>query len=145
MTPTRTPFAGFERLAPGDPLSADGYSFQFQNPVIADRLGQLGAVTHKHDGHAAIAVAATGGTIPASTPIHVAYTLTDGQGGETLPHVETVVTTGAGYSTPASPPTVAPDYTAGTMLAGTFLYALTVTDGAGGETALGPAATLTVD
>lgn len=154
MTPSKTPFAGFERLAPGDPLSSDGFSFQFENPLIADRLGQLGAVTHRHDAHAAMAdpttaptvsTAATGGSIPSGTPIHVTYTLTDAQGGESLPIAAVLVTTAAGYATPASPPTAVPDYTAGSLLAGTYLYAVTVTDGAGGETALGPAVTVTVD
>lgn len=154
MAPSRTPFAGFELLAPGDPLSSDGFAFQSQNPSIADQLAKLGAILHKHDGHAAmpnptsaatVTLAATGGTIPSSLPIHVLYTLTDGAGGESLPIAETVVTTGAGYLTPAAAPTLAADYTAGTMLAGTPLYAITVTDGAGGETALGPAGSVTIN
>lgn len=152
MTATKTPFAGYTRPAPGDPLSEDGYSFQFINPLIADQLGELGAVTHKHDAHAAmvdptaaatVALADTGGSIPSSTSIYVAYTLTDGNGGESLPTDAIVVTTTAGYTTPGSP-TVVADYTAGTLLAGTPLYAITASDGAGGETALGSAITLTV-
>lgn len=154
MTPSKTPFAGYELLEPGDALSSDGYAFQFENPAIADRLGKLGAVTHKHDAHAAmvdptaaaaVAVAATGGSIPAATPVHVCYTLTDPQGGETLATTPIVLTTAAGYGTPAPGPTVAADYTAGVLLAGTPLYAVTVTDGVGGETALSPAASVTID
>lgn len=154
MTPSKTPFAGFERLAPGDPLSSDGYAFQFENPLIADLLARIGAVTHRHDGHAAMAdptadptvtTAASGGSIPSGLAIHVAYTLTDGDGGESLPSPAVVVSTASGYSTPASPPTAVVDYTAGTLLAGTPLYAVTVTDGVGGETALGPAAAVTID
>jgi hypothetical protein len=153
LTPTRTPFAGFLRPAPGDPLSEEGYAFQSENPLIADILAKLGAVTHKHDGHAAmvdptaahtVAAAATGGSIPASTPIHVGYTLTDASGGESLMRATIVVTTAAGYSTPGAP-TAVPDYTAGTLLAGTPLYGITVTDGVGGETALGQVVPVTID
>jgi hypothetical protein len=154
MTPSKTPFAGYERLAPGDSLASDGYAFQYESPVIADRLGKLGAVTHRHDAHAAMVdptaaatvdLAATGGTIPASLAIHVTYTLQDGAGGETLPTDPVLVTTDPGYQTPASAPTAAADYTAGVMLAGTPLYGVTVADGVGGETTLGPVAAVTID
>ena len=153
MTPSKTPFAGYERLEPGDPLSSDGYSFQFDNPLIADQVAKLGVVTHKHDAHAAmvdpttaptVTLAATGGSIPSNTPVYVCYTLLDGQGGESLPTDAVIVTTGTGYSTPGAP-TVAVDYTSGTLLAGAPMYAVTVPDGVGGETALGDAVTLTVD
>jgi hypothetical protein len=154
VTPTKTPFAGFERLAPGDPLSSDSYALQYLNPLIADKLAKIGAVTHRHDAHAPMPdpgasptaiVAATGGVIASGTPIHITYTLYDAAAGETLPAPATVVTTGAGYQTPDAPPTTSVDYSTGALLAGNPLYAITVTDGAGGETALGPAASVTID
>jgi len=154
VTPTKTPFAGFERLEPGDPLSSDGYAFTYENPYIADRLAKIGAVTHRHDAHAAmpdpttsptVVLAASGGSIPSGTPIHVAYTLFDADAGETLPSPVVIATTAAGYAPPAGAPVATVDYSAGTLLAGNPLYAITVTDGAGGETALSPAASVIID
>lgn len=146
MTATQTPF-GLERLGPGDPLSSDGYAFQDKNPVITDFLLKIGAILHKHDAHAAmldpttaptLAVDGTTGTVPAATTIYVEYTLTDPQGGETLPtDVESIVTS-AGYADPTGAPDVVVSFAAGSLLANTFMYALSVTDGLGGETALGP-------
>ena len=153
MTPSKTSFAGYEILEPGDSLSSDGYSFQFDNPQIADFLGKIGAILHRHDAHVAmanpvtgatIAVSGTGGAIPSDTSVFVAYTLTDGQGGESLPLIADAVTTDAGYSIPGAPD-VAVDYSSGTLLSGEPMYAITVTDGVGGETSLGDAVTLTVD
>lgn len=152
MTPTRTSL-GYLRLAPGDPLSADGYAFQTDNPVLADLLGRLGAFTHKHDGHAALAdptaaatlaIIATGGGIPAATAIHVGYTLVDAHGGESLLNAPGTVTTGSGFADPTTAPIATPDTAAGTLLANTVSYAITVTDGLGGETAIGPPVTVVI-
>jgi hypothetical protein len=154
MTPSKTPFAGFERLAPGDALSSDGYSFQDQNPLIADQVAKIGCVTHRHDAHAAmadptlaptLAVLATGGTLPSGETIYVQYTLTDGQGGESAPVDVSHVVTPAGYADPTGAPTVVVNYTAGSLLASTPMYAISVTDGLGGETALGPPVAVTID
>jgi len=154
MTPTRTPFAGFLDLAPGDALSSENYAFQSQNPALADRLAKIGAVLHRHDAHAAMSDPATavevgsapvGGAIPADTTIYVTYTLTDSQGGETLPVAPVLVTTAAAYATPTDSPDPVINYAAGSLLANTFLYAATVTDGVGGETALGPPAIVIIN
>lgn len=150
----KTTFAGFEWLAPGEALSADGYWFQFRNPQIADRLGRIGAVSHKHDAHAAMvdpttavigSTNPTGGVLASNLAIYLTYTLNDPDGGETLPVAPLLVTTPAGFATPNAAPTAAVDYTAGGLLAGTFGYMLSVTDGVGGETIVGPAVTVTVD
>lgn len=150
----QTEFAGLEELAPGDMLSADGYRFQAVNPSIIDKLLRVGAVTHKHDGHAALAnpgvaptvgTKATGGTIPAATTVSVVHTWVDKHGGETLPSPVASKETAAGLPDPSAAPTLVADYTAGALLAGNWTYALTVTDGVGGETAIGPSATVTVD
>lgn len=147
MTPSKTPFAGLERLAPGDPLSSDGFVFQDIDRLTIDRLLRLGATTHRHDGHAALAnptlaptltTASSGGSIPAGQLIYLTYTLIDADGGETLPVAVASVSTPAGYTTPTAAPAAAVQYSAGGLLAGNYSYALTVTDGAGGETALGP-------
>lgn len=148
MTPSKTAFAGLEALGPGDPLSSDGYYFQSRNPFLTDRLLRLGATTHRHDAHAALTdptlpptatVAGPGGSIPSSTAISVVYTLTDADGGETLPVAVVAVSTPPTFLSPTTPPVCAVDHTAGGLLAATLAYAVTVTDGAGGETVIGPA------
>lgn len=153
MTPSKTPFAGLEALGPGDPLSADGYAFQTRNPVITDFLLRLGALLHRHDAHApmvdpsiapVLAALATGGTIDAALTIYVAYTLTDPLGGETLPTDIGSVTTDPGYEDPTGAPDVALSFAAGTLLASSPMYAVSVTDGLGGETALGPVTSIDV-
>lgn len=154
MTPTKTPFAGYEVLAAGDPLSADGWYFTATNPRLADRLARLGARDHRHDAHLpmvdpseapTVAVAADGGSLPAATAIYVTYTLNDSDDGETLPVATTTVRTPAGFVTPNSAPGAVVDYAAGTLLANAVSYAVTVADGAGGETMLGPSATVIID
>jgi hypothetical protein len=153
VTPTQTPFCGYELLQPGDPLSSDGYRFQAVNPSLADRVGRIGAETHQHDGHAAMAnpslaatlgLAAGAGSFPSGVTVSAAYTLVDADGGETLPSAVLTVATPAGYLTPLAAPTLAVDYTAGTLLASNLDYAATVSDGRGGETALGPMASIVV-
>jgi hypothetical protein len=148
-----TPFAGLDALLPGEPTSTDGYKFQLLDRFIIDRILKVGAVTHRHDGHAAmanptaapmVATAATGGTIPGGTPLSVVYTLIDSDGGESLPVAPTVVTTAGGYQDPFDVPTVVVDYTTGTLLADNYSYGVTVTDSLGGETAISPAALATV-
>lgn len=149
----RTDFAGLTSLGPGDPLSTDGYSFQGRNPDIIDHFLKL-IVTHRHDAHPALANPATdptvavdnaGGTIPADTQVTIGYTLLDQDDGETLLNpVTQVVTTQAGLADPTSMPVLALDNTAGGLLANSYSYGVTVTDGVGGETILGTVASIDV-
>lgn len=150
---TKTAFAGLELLPPGAPLSTDNYAFQAQNPTITDFLLKVGALLHRHDAHAAmanpttaptLAVSASGGSIPAGTTVYVAYTLNDPDGGETLASEVAQITTPAGYSDPTDAPVAAVSFAAGELLANTYLYAATVTDGQGGETALSVPVSVTV-
>lgn len=150
----QTPFAGLEYLDPTDVFSADGFRFQQENPALIDRLLKIGAISHRHDAHAAlpnpavapaVTQAAVGGTIPANTAIHVVHTWVDKDGGETAPSPVGTINTPEGLLPPAKAPTLAVDYTAGVLLAGGFTYAVTVTDGVGGETQIGPSAAITVD
>lgn len=151
---SQTAFAGLEVLAPADLFSLDGFRFQSINPTLTDRLLQIGAVTHKHDEHAALANPAVqptvtqsteGGTIPAHTTLKLVHTWVDNYGGETLPSPVSTLTTPEGLLPPAKAPTVAADYTAGALLAGNYTYAVTVTDGAGGETSIGPSVSVVVN
>lgn len=151
----RTAFAGLTRLEAGEPLSTDDFSFQDRNPAITDVFLRLGARDHRHDAHAALEGASVealvevddaGGTIPADTDITVGYTLVDADGGETvLAADDTTVTTQAGLATPESMPLLASSPAAGSLLAGNYSYGVTVTDGLGGETSLGPINTITIE
>lgn len=150
----KTQFAGLTRLAPEDSLSDDNYSFQEKNPEIIDYLLRLAVRDHRHDGHAALGnptadpvlgVLGTGGTIPADISVSVGYTLIDAQGGETaLNTTPGVITTQAGLLTPTDAPTLVASTAAGTLLAGSYTYAVTITDGLGGETELGPTRTVVI-
>jgi hypothetical protein len=150
----KTSFAGLTVLDPSDSLSEDGFSFQALNPKIIDALLRLAVVTHRHDAHAALpnptddpllGVLNVGGHIAADTSITVGYTLIDADGGETaLNTTPQVITTQAGLADPGDAPALAADTAAGTLLAGSYTYAITVTDGLGGETALGPTRTVVI-
>lgn len=151
----RTPFAGLTLLSPEDPLSTDEYSFQSLNPAIIDQLLRLAVQAHRHDAHAAmvdpvldpvLTLLDAGGTIPADTTIYVGYTLVDADGGETvLNSSPDLVTTEAGIEAPDSAPALDSDTDAGTLVTGTYEYAVTVTDGTGGESGIGPSASIVID
>lgn len=143
-----TPFTGLTALTPGEPLSDDGYKFQWADRFLIDRLLRIGATTHLHDDHAALAnptdAAAlgnpsSGGQIPAGLTAYATYTWLDANGGETLPAPVASVTMSASSTDPTGAPDGVVDYSAGGLLAGVFSYALTLTDGLGGESGLGPA------
>lgn len=145
----RTPFAGLEALLPGESLSQDGYAFQAENPYLTDRLLKIGALLHRHDEAVpmanpvlapSVSVPLVGGSLPAGTPIYITYTLLDGEGGETLPVDPVVITTEGGFDPPIVAPIAVLDVSAGALLADTWSYAVTVTDGAGGETIISPPA-----
>lgn len=141
----RTPFAGLTRLAPGESLDTDNASFQSENPTREDRLLEIGAVTHRHDGHEALAdpvigasaaVLPTGGSLPGDQVLYVGYTLLDADGGETLLSPVEAVSTEPPADTPDTSPTAVVDYTAGSLLTAAYYYAVTLIDGSGGETPL---------
>lgn len=142
----KTQFAGLTRLDPGDPLSLDNSSFQARNPALTDRLLQIGVVTHRHDAHArfpnptsapSASAVSSGGTIPADLTLTVGYTLNDSEGGETEVAPAVVVSTLPAWNPPDAVLTGEIDYTGGALLAATYHYAITWTDGGGGETAPG--------
>jgi hypothetical protein len=145
---------GLTRLAPGESLSTDNYSFQDLNPRIIDQLLRYAALLHRHDAHVAlqspiaapfVTLDATGGSIPSDTDIYVGYTLTDQWGGETdLVTDPVLVSTQPGLSTPIGGPEADLDHVKGSLLAGTYTYAITATDGLGGQTPLGPTTTITI-
>lgn len=150
----KTRFAGLTRLDPGEALSADNYAFQGIDRDTIDRLLELGARTHRHDAHPAlldptaeptVAIDSTGGAFPADTAVGFCYTLVDANGGETLPSDVVTATTDVGLEAPDDTPDADVDNAAGDLLAGTYYYGISFTDGQGGETTVGPAIQVDVD
>lgn len=144
----KTLFAGLTQLDPGESLSGDGYSFQQINPARTDRFLELGAVTHRHNAAEPLAnptdelvatVLATGGAIPSETTVYIGFTLLDGDGGETTMSPAIAVTAEPGLPDPEDAPTASASYAAGSLRVDTYYYAVSVTDGVGGETLASPA------
>lgn len=144
----KTIFAGLSILEPGEPLSDDNGAFTGRDRVTTDHLLEVGAKTHRHTGASGIAtpsvapvasVIASGGAIPADLAISLGYTFEDAQGGETMLSPVTVVSTGGAVTIPPAPPVAVVNTGAGELLVNTYYYAVTFTDGEGGETPLGPA------
>lgn len=150
----KTTFAGLTALDPGEPITTDGSSFTAKNPDIIDHLLKIGARTHRHNAAAPlpnpatppnVQVLDTGGALPSDTPVIVAYTLLDDEGGETLASPAALVTTPSGIAAPIEGPDLDIDYSAGTLTVGTYQYAVTLVDSSGGETPASPASSITRD
>lgn len=142
-----TPFAGLTQLDPDESLATNNASFQSNDPEIVDHFLQVGAVTHRHDEHAALSdpivapsatVSSAGGTIGADEVMTLGYTLLDADGGETMISPPTVVSTDAPLEGPTSEIDGSVTYDGGDLLSGTYYYCITLLDGAGGETVAGP-------
>lgn len=151
---SKTNFAGITRLEPGESLAEDNYAFQGVDRTTIDKLLRVGAQSHHHDAHAAlanpsldpvVAIVDTGGTIASDLSITVGYTLTDSDGGETALSSAAIVTTQDGLTAPETAPTLAGVYASGSLLAGNYAYSVTVTDGVGGETSIGSSSEITLD
>lgn len=153
----KTDFAGLTVLAPGEPLSTDGYAFQSTDRVILDRLLRIGARLHRHDGHDALPdptdqleteALTTGGTIAADAEIIATYTLVDEYGGETLPAEPVGIATTASLFPPLSSPETEVQAFAGAeggLRPGIVYYAITFLDAAGVETTPGPAVQVDIE
>lgn len=148
-----TPFAGLTALEPGEPFSTDGFSFQDRNPDLTDRLLRVGAISHRHDQHSALAsptasgalsVDTASGSIPAGVTAVFGYTLVDAFGGETLLSDVVDIATPGKIDAPQAPSGSA-DYAAGALLAGAYSYVKTWIDGFGGETVASISRTITID
>lgn len=147
----RTQFAGLTQLDADESLQTDNASFLTRNPQVTDRLLEIGAVTHRHDGHGVIAPPASaamasainsGGVIGAGQTLYIGYTFRDMDQGETLISDVVTVTTEDPLDPPNEAPTGLADYTAGTLLADTYYYAISIVDAEGGETPMGPSVTV---
>src|SRR4051794_22637485 len=144
----KTTFTGLTVLEPGEGLDTDNGAFIGRDRDTIDRFLHFGATLHRHDGKAGLlnptqapsgAVVASGSTIPSDLTISIGYTIEDPDGGETMLSPLAVVSTGPALDIPAAAPSARVDYSAGSLLVDTYYYALTWTDGDGGETPAGPA------
>lgn len=147
----KTIFAGLTVLDPDESLFTDNGSFQGRDRDEIDRALQIGVKLHRHTGLPGLTdpnvapsatVIPSGGTIDAGETISVGYTLEDGQGGETLLSPLSVTTTPSPMDIPIYAPSAVADYTGGELLVDTYFYAQTWIDSNGGETPLGPVATV---
>lgn len=151
----RTTFAGLAAPDPGESTSAANSDFIYQNPDLTDSFLRIGAVSHRHDGHAALpnphatmigSSISTGGALQGSVTYFATYTLVDAYGGETLPPPSPLAVPIVGQvPAPSFAPSATANYSAGILPAGNYAFALTYTDGAGGETPLGPITWVYVD
>lgn len=141
----KTPFAGLLIPEPGESINEDNGSF-FTDRDVIDHLLEVGAKTHRHNGLVGlpnpivapgVSVVASGGTIPAEESITVGYTLEDAQNGETMLSNVTVVSTPPPIQAPGAAPSGVFANDSGSLLVNTYFYALTFTDGEGGETPYG--------
>jgi Collagen triple helix repeat (20 copies) len=141
-------FAGLTILDPGEGLSTDDGAFVNADRRVIDHLLEVGAKTHRHTGlnglaspsaPASAAIIGSGGTLAAGLGISVGYTLEDDVGGETMLSPVTTLTTLPALSEPTAAPSGVADYGGGALDVDTYYYALTFSDGEGGETPLGPA------
>lgn len=146
----KTPFAGLSMLDPGDPLSEDNGAFTGRDRGTIDHLLEIGSKTHRHNGlsgldnpvvPASAVIVPSAGAIPSNLSISLGYTLEDSVAGETMLSPVSVVSTPPPVGLPQLPPVAVVSTAAGTLLVNTYYYAVTFTDGEGGETSLGPAAT----
>lgn len=150
----RTPFAGITALDQGDSPFDSGAEFYGSDRDTMDRLLNVGAVTHRHDAHDPLAdpteapsaaVTPSGGAIPADRTIFIGYTRLDNSGGETLLSDVTMESTAPSYDAPDAAPEASAFYDSGALMVGTYYYAITITDGLGGETPVGPSVAATRD
>jgi hypothetical protein len=142
----KTSFAGITRLEPGDSIN-EAADFHTRDRDVIDHFLRVGAVTHRHDAHVALggptaapsgSVLTEGGSIPADTGIYLGYTLVDQDGGETQISPLLTLATQPAYGAPETPPRATVTYNSGAVMADTYYYAITLVDGMGGESVLGP-------
>lgn len=150
----KTPFSGLTVLEPGESIYADNSAFIDRDRYEIDRDLKIGAKTHRHDGGSGVPdpivapsgiVIGSGGNIPAGLNLSLGLTWEDAYGGETRLSQVNLVVTGSPLGSPSNAITAVADYTAGSLDTDTFTYAITYSDGEGGETPIGPSVIVTRD
>lgn len=145
----RSVFAGLTEVEPGESIFEDGASFTLRNPEIIDALLRIGATTHHHDAHDALAdptteITATfdaaGGQLPSDAPFYAGFTALDSYGGETKMGPVLAATTPPAAADVPTGPTLTVDLTAGALPPNTYYYVLTATNPSGETAASDPVA-----
>lgn len=147
-----TKFAGL--AAPEDTIQDLNSEFIYRNPDLVDQFLRIGAIAHRHDGHAGLpnpthpitfGTTSTPGSLSSDTEYFITYTVVDPWGGETMAAPGASATTGGSVPTPTLVPSAGVSHASGIMPAGNYAYAFTLTDGSGGETTLGPTEWIYID
>lgn len=132
---------GFTRVANGEPLSKNGWSFTDLDVTKLDQL-LYAAFTHSHDGGLALgnpsdlptlAAVPTGGSLPAATSYFYRVSFIDEHGLETAASDEATVNTPDPISPPTAP-SASVETTGGTVAPGIYSYLVTCVDNYAGET-----------
>jgi hypothetical protein len=141
-------FAGLTILDADESVLEDSGAFIGRDRELIDRMLEIGAKTHRHDGSDGLldpvtpvgaSAVASGGQIPADLSFSIGYTVEDDQGGETLISPIVTVATPSQIEIPLNSPVGEAEYdNGGDLLADTYYYALSYTDDEGGETPVGP-------
>lgn len=140
-------FAGLTVLDEDESILEDAGAFVGRDREIIDRLLEIGAKTHRHDGHAGLldpvqpltaSAVASAGTLPGDLTFSIGYTLEDDDRGETLISPLVTMTTPPVIERPLFAPTGVISYVAGDLPTDTYYYAMSWTDAEGGETNVGP-------
>lgn len=145
----KTLFSGITVLNPDESVTTDNGAFIGRDRDTIDRLLEIGAKTHRHDGSLGIgdpvspmgaSAIASAGSISANQTFSLAYTLEDDQGGETLLAPSVTFSTPSPINPPFAAPAGEAVYGAGGDLpVDTYYYAFSFVDAGGGETPIGPA------
>lgn len=147
----KTLFAGLTKLDEDESILDDSGAFIGRDRTIIDRLLELGAKTHRHTGldglgnpvqPLAASAIASGGTLPGDVSFSVGYTNEDADRGETLISPVITLSTPPQIERPLAAPDGVADYSAGSLPADTYYYAISWVDAEGGETPVGPALTI---
>lgn len=147
----KTIFSGITVLGVDESIASDNGAFIGRDREEIDRALKIGVKTHRHDGSAGLPdpvaapgaqVLGSGGTIAGNIGLTIGYTLLDLDGGETLISETALVTTPAPLEIPFTAPTAVFASAGGSLMVDTYTYALTYSDGEGGETSVGPSVTV---
>lgn len=147
----KTTFAGLTVLEPDESIYADNSAFISRDRLEIDRALHIGVKLHRHNGEAGLgnpavapsgSIVGSGGSIPAGISLTLGYTLEDSVGGETQISPTILLTTEPPFDLPDSAPVGELDTSEGELDVDTFTYAITWSDGEGGETPLGPTTTI---
>lgn len=124
---------GLQKLEQGGKFSDNSYKYTSADRDTIDRILNIGATSHVHDGAENIpdlpseppilTLDTTTGVIPPSTRVYYKYTFVDALGNESTPSAEAFIDTPSSLSIP-QPPSLIASATGGSLLPGTYSYVM---------------------